>query len=472
MENIDFSWNLFRGRGTISQGDTLRETSAKRVPRIYSNFVFSRADPTDHRPAVPRMADLNLRSPSPETRRQDAYDKRWLEIQARHAGLLNAPSQPKVKRENNDSITSSPSPQSETSAKKPRKSSNNNTQQASGTEDPEVQLSAIDPHLPDFFNPQQPGWYQRLKKDTTRGKGHKSTGLIDQPMSRFRGLVRKCQDGKVNFDQLSDSIHEIMLLTVTAQSLYNNFMLHNKDGLPAVFCPAHSKGVTYPYHVIADAMELYQKWYHEDFDPDLFRGIVVGTKADSKLKRAFVADKLDKSYALRLKGSYHGNQNLSNGQWWPRQICLVRDGAHNSMQGGISGKTGEGAYSCILSGGYADDKDEGDQVWYCGTDSRDGEITGHTLQLMENIKNKLPVRLIRSDGGHNAIFKPEKGYRYDGLYDVLSCELLDLDNQRHRFRLVRQPGQDPIRCSGSAVRPTAQELKALSIAIVEKAFLV
>ena len=79
--------------------------------------------------------------------------------------------------------------------------------------------------------------------------------------------------------------------------------------------------------------------------------------------------------------------------------------------------------------------------------------------MLDSIGNN-PVRLLRSHKLKSE-YAPEKGFRYDGLYDVVSVERLDPANslrQRHRFRLVRQAGQDRIRFSGPEARPTSQEL--------------
>jgi hypothetical protein len=80
--------------------------------------------------------------------------------------------------------------------------------------------------------------------------------------------------------------------------------------------------------------------------------------------------------------------------------------------------------------------------------------------MLESV-NSEPVRLIRSHNAHTR-YAPEVGFRYDGLYDVTEVERIDPENsirQRHRFKLVRVTGQDPIRGgSGPEKRPTKQEI--------------
>lgn len=81
--------------------------------------------------------------------------------------------------------------------------------------------------------------------------------------------------------------------------------------------------------------------------------------------------------------------------------------------------------------------------------------------MLESVDGK-PVRLIRSHNAHTK-YAPEVGFRYDGLYNVTEVERMDTVKsirQRHRFRLVRVAGQDPIRGGdGPMKRPTAQEIE-------------
>lgn len=164
--------------------------------------------------------------------------------------------------------------------------------------------------------------------------------------------------------------------------------------------------------------------------------------------------------AFKVSPKYYGNGDLMNGQWWPLEICALRDGAHGQTQAGISGEKGEGAYSVVVSGGHDyPDRASGNELLYCGTDSNDSAPTTNTHIMLDSV-GKHPVRLIRS---HNldSPYAPNMGFRYDGLYNVVSYEMLDppdSQRQRHRFKLVRVVGQDPIRGGDSPeTRPTRQE---------------
>jgi putative restriction endonuclease len=105
---------------------------------------------------------------------------------------------------------------------------------------------------------------------------------------------------------------------------------------------------------------------------------------------------------------------------------LARAGVHRPTQAGISGAGREGADSIVLSGGYEDDKDDGEEIIYTGHGGRD-QRTGHqvsdqlltrgNLALVYSQLHGLPVRVIRG-ASHRSPYSPHYGYRYDGLYRV------------------------------------------------------
>ncbi len=101
-------------------------------------------------------------------------------------------------------------------------------------------------------------------------------------------------------------------------------------------------------------------------------------------------------------------------------------GVHRPLIAGISGSEKEGADSLVLSGGYEDDQDLGEEIIYTGHGGRDadtGKQTSHqkltrgNLALAFNNLNGLPVRVIPGDK-LNSSYTPRSGYRYDGLYAV------------------------------------------------------
>ena len=111
---------------------------------------------------------------------------------------------------------------------------------------------------------------------------------------------------------------------------------------------------------------------------------------------------------------------------------------HVNLQKGI----GAGGASIVLSGGYEDDKDLGDEIIYTGEGGRDPNtgaqvanqtITGGNKQLIENCNIGHPIRVIR---GHqlDSKFAPNSGYRYDGLYLI---ERYWQERGRAKFNIIR-----------------------------------
>ena len=128
---------------------------------------------------------------------------------------------------------------------------------------------------------------------------------------------------------------------------------------------------------------------------------------------------------------------------------LSEAGVHRPLMAGISGNPRDGADSIVLSGGYEDDRDLGDEIVYTGQGGRDPRtgaqvsdqaLRGGNLALAKSSLEGLPIRVVRGSR-HASPYSPESGYRYDGLYTV--------DDYWHdvgrsgfriwRFRLLRLP---------------------------------
>ena len=312
-----------------------------------------------------------------------------------------------------------------------------------------------------------PKWYKDLSKSGTRDK-HQANA--DTLLIGLKSDITKVKAGK-GLDHLFDSIrtklHSVAFEYVSGQLLKNNRMLDDEYGLPRLFDASQASGVQWPFDIKADAEELYNKWCRRIFEPDLMRGLrphKPEIKVGGKVLQESQAAIIDPSYKDQVSSKYYGNGLLLNGQWWPLQIAAVRDGAHGAMMEGIYGGQGMPAYSCIVAGGegYDEDKDKGDEVFYCGTDRTDGKLepSAGTQCLIKNCELKQPVRFLRSHNLHSP-YRPDVGLRYDGLYDVVSYRKVEPEKrQRHVFRLLRVPGQDPIRGTEPAKRPTKQEVEA------------
>ena len=101
-------------------------------------------------------------------------------------------------------------------------------------------------------------------------------------------------------------------------------------------------------------------------------------------------------------------------------------GLHRPLIAGISGSEREGADSIVLSGGYENDQDFGDEIIYTGHGGRDQEtgkqiadqnFTRGNRALAYSSLNGLPVRVIRG-ADYDTPYSPTAGYRYDGLFVV------------------------------------------------------
>lgn len=362
---------------------------------------------------------------------------------------------------------------------------------------PQSTTSAQSDHIPR----QPPSWYNKMNASKARGKDSNTGSLLDT----LRERIKKCKESrglsaqsmKLQFDDVRTKLHQVAFVEVNRQLLRDKRMLHNHDGLPQLFDKDFMNGTRWPWDISADAEEQYNKWCAGIFEMDLLRGLDPAKPADEKNGIPGHAARVKKGYNLRLVEVHEfGNGKLLNGQWWPLQLCAVRDGksclaitiesslifsgAHCNAQGGIAGSRGDGAHSVIMSGGgNYDDIDRGDEIWYCGTEGADHKATEYTKRMLESVNNH-PVRVLRSAklSQEKSQFRPELGIRYDGLYDVVDSEVMDREKQVMRFRyvlmqtpvmpsadcvfsLIRRPDQMPIRGgSGPEKRPTQQEIDA------------
>ena len=146
----------------------------------------------------------------------------------------------------------------------------------------------------------------------------------------------------------------------------------------------------------------------------------------------------------RIFGEIHG---IQEGTVFPDRAALAAAGIHNPTQAGISGSKGEGADSIVLSGGYEDDEDFGDEVVYTGHGGQDPntrehiadqELTRQNLALAVSMQRGLPVRVTRG-AKLDSEYSPESGYRYDGLYrvDEMWHETGKAGFRVFRFRLIK-----------------------------------
>jgi putative restriction endonuclease len=114
------------------------------------------------------------------------------------------------------------------------------------------------------------------------------------------------------------------------------------------------------------------------------------------------------------------------GTLFANRAAVAAAGVHRPLVAGISGGAAEGADSIVLNGGYEDDRDYGDVIYYTGHGGNDPEtrrqvadqaLMARNKALAKNRLDGLPVRVVR--GWEEPFgFGPPAGYRYDGLYRV------------------------------------------------------
>ena len=273
----------------------------------------------------------------------------------------------------------------------------------------------------------------------------------------------KPQDLQQHFAKIQKYLHQLEFYDFlsddrNAKNLVEQSGLLQNDALPAL-ADDSIPGVSVPTEIRLDCTALYRKWSSGNFDPHLLRGITT-KQGTNKEGRKFRHHVLDKSHDFTVSCSYFGPGQLVIGQWWPLQICAVRDGAHGEMEAGIHGKTGEGAYSVVVSGGGYANIDRGDTIDYCGTPGDKDSPSTNTKHLIKSCELRKPVRVLRSAQlGVDNPWRPAQGLRYDGLYLVDGWEILDNDTAMYRFKLTRMAHQAPIRWEGPGVRPTEVEIR-------------
>jgi len=93
---------------------------------------------------------------------------------------------------------------------------------------------------------------------------------------------------------------------------------------------------------------------------------------------------------------------VTPGELFESREALAKAGVHPPTVAGISGSQTEGADSIVLSGGYEDDEDFGDEIIYTGAGGqskgkqvRDQALKGVNLALARSKIGNLPVRVTR-----------------------------------------------------------------------------
>jgi putative restriction endonuclease len=139
------------------------------------------------------------------------------------------------------------------------------------------------------------------------------------------------------------------------------------------------------------------------------------------------------------------------GSTFVNRAQLAASRVHRPNQAGICGGK-DGAESIVVSGGYIDDEDYGDEIVYTGQGGNDPstkrQVADQVLELgnaglARNQLEGYAVRVVRGSGGDPA-WSPATGLRYDGLLRVVDhWHTVGKDGFRiWRFRLVGLENSD------------------------------
>lgn len=121
---------------------------------------------------------------------------------------------------------------------------------------------------------------------------------------------------------------------------------------------------------------------------------------------------------------------IEEGYWFADRKEMMETSFHRNWGAGIDGNGKDGTAAIVLSGGYEDDYDSGDEIIYTGAGGNDPN-TGKQIEnqswsnrgnagLVKSMNEGLPVRVIRGYN-HKSSFSPKKGYTYAGLYSVVDA---------------------------------------------------
>ncbi|XP_026824930.1 E3 ubiquitin-protein ligase UHRF1 isoform X2 [Ooceraea biroi] len=136
------------------------------------------------------------------------------------------------------------------------------------------------------------------------------------------------------------------------------------------------------------------------------------------------------------------------GMCWMFRMQVSEMGVHRPHVAGIHGRETDCAYSIVLSGGYEDDTDNGDEFLYTGSGGRDlsgnrrvakqssdqmltrmnkalarncnAKLNAETGAIATHWKEGIPVRVVRNSKLKKySKYAPQEGNRYDGTYKVV-----------------------------------------------------
>ncbi|CAN6825827.1 unnamed protein product, partial [Brassica oleracea] len=165
--------------------------------------------------------------------------------------------------------------------------------------------------------------------------------------------------------------------------------------------------------------------------------------------------------------------------FYRKELCMF--GLHRHLQAGIEYTKAQLssfgvpiATSIIVSSGYEDDEDRGDELVYSGQGGRDKsgqqrhqKLEGGNLAMVHSMQHGVAVRVIRGLEYKNEV--RSKVFVYDGLYRIIDCSLVRKSGfDIFKFTLVRIQGQPEM---GSARLKRALTLRNTPLAAMPAGYI-
>lgn len=188
---------------------------------------------------------------------------------------------------------------------------------------------------------------------------------------------------------------------------------------PSVDHFVHLAGRSYPSNAIATAAHAV-----EFPESDRLSGPEIASESDAAARQLQFL-----GFVIVARWARDVGEGPPLGAWYGSRKALIAAGLHRTEQNGIDYVRQSGlAVTIVLNGGYKDDRDLGDRVIYTG---QGGQNERRTEQIVDQewrsgnagLRNAqtagAPVRIVRGFKPENQ-FSPPTGYRYDGLYTVVS----------------------------------------------------
>ena len=174
---------------------------------------------------------------------------------------------------------------------------------------------------------QLPNWHTSISnKSLTRSSKRRPQELA--AIDALKACIGRCEKDRLtnDFEVLRNDVHKAEIMLNMDKFIVRKTRILTEHGLPRIF----GETADFPWDLKADAWHLYERWMAEDFNKDILRGIVTVREKERN------CDRLDPTYRSQHPHDpkVFGDNGAVLGQWWPSQLCAVRDGIHGASQAG------------------------------------------------------------------------------------------------------------------------------------------